>query len=243
MEQLHPDAAAVDDVRALIAGDARPAPAGRPWVMANMVASVDGAWAVDGRSGGLACPGDREVFRSLREICDVVLVAAGTARTERYGRPAVSDAARTWRTAHGRLAHPRLVLVSASLDVPVDQPFLGGDGPEPLVLHPTGSDPGPLPAGLEARAVGSGSTVDLRAALASLANDGVGLVLCEGGPALLGQLTAAGLVDELFVTVSPRLVGGTDVGLLGRTPQATDELRLHRVLREESTLLLTYRRP
>jgi riboflavin biosynthesis pyrimidine reductase len=242
MEQLHPRHLQVADVRALLADDDRASPGERPWVMANMVASVDGAWAVEGRSGGLACAGDRDVFRTLREICDIVLVAAGTARTEHYRRPGVSDEAARWRTSRGRTPCPRLALISARLEFPADQPFLSGEGPDPMVLHPAGADAERLPRGVEGRSVGTGSSVDLAAALTALGDDGATLVLCEGGPTLLGQLTAEGLIDELFVTISPRLVGGPDVGLLGPTPQPPAGLSLHRVLREEDTLLLTYRR-
>ena len=79
-----PAPAVVREVAALYQARPRPGAADRPWVRANMVASADGAAALDGRSGGLGGPADRMVFNILRSICDVILVGAGTARAERY---------------------------------------------------------------------------------------------------------------------------------------------------------------
>jgi riboflavin biosynthesis pyrimidine reductase len=84
--------------------------------------------------------------------------------------------------------------------------------------------------------------VDLSTALSALRDDGVEVLLCEGGPSLLGQLHARDLLDELFVTVSPSLVGGSTVGLLGSQPAQQREVRLHRLLEEDGALFLTYRR-
>lgn len=241
MRQVFPEPAEVDAVVDLLAGDPRPTPGRRPWVMANMVVSVDGAYAVDGRSAGLSGPADREVFHALRGLADVVLVAAGTARAERYRRPWPEEGVTALRSRRGQAPAARLVLVSRSLRVPADQPFLTGDGPDPLVLHPASADPAGLPPGLDHRAVGE-DRVDLGRALASLGDDGARLVLCEGGPNLLGQLVAADLLDELFVTIAPLLVGGAEVGLLGPVPGGHRRLRLHRVLEDDGFLLTTYRR-
>lgn len=241
MDQLLPHPGPVDDVADLLAADRRRPPEGRPWVMANMVMSADGAYALDGRSGALSSPADRATFHAVRSLADVVLVAAGTARAERYGRPRAEPWAQAHRRERGQSPAPLLVVVSRSLRIPEDQPFLRGDGPEPLVLHPADADASDLPEGARAWGVGTG-TVDLASALAELAADGVGTVLCEGGPRLLGHLVDADLVDELFLTVSPRLVGGRHVGLLGDAPQADRALELHRVLTEDGALLLTYRR-
>jgi 5-amino-6-(5-phosphoribosylamino)uracil reductase len=210
--------------------------------MANMVSSVDGAYATDGRSGGLSGPADRAMFHALRGIADDILVAAGTARAERYRRPSPEEGSAEIRAAHGQRPAARLVLVSRSLHIPDDQPFLTGDGPDPIVLHPAGSDTSALPTGLESRGAGE-DELDLAAALASLGEDGSRMVLCEGGPSLLGQLVAADLIDELFITTSPTLVGGSDVGILGHHTDPVDRpMTLHRVLVDDGFLLSTYRR-
>lgn len=217
-------------------------PDDRPWVMANMVTSLDGAYAMEQRSAGLSSDDDRQLFHRLRGAADAILVAAGTARTERYRRPRTPPELLERRRSEGLAPHPRLVLVSASLRLPDDLPLLEGDDlPTPLVLHPSTSDASALPSGVESRPVG-GDTLDLRAALSGLRADGVQVVLCEGGPHLLGQLHALDLVDELFLSISAHLVGGSRVGLLGGIEETARPYDLHRLLRAEQMLLATYRR-
>jgi len=241
VRQLVPDLVEPFDPAALTDAADRPAPAGRPWVMANMVMSADGAYSVSGRSGALASPADKLLFHTLRASADMILVAAETARVERYRRPTTRAELVEGRLARGQERVPRLAVVTRSARFPPDQPFLTGEGPDPVILHPAGAtDPDPLP-GVELRATGAGADVDLVEALARLRSDGVQHVLCEGGPRLLGQLHQQGLLDELFVTLSPVLVGGTATGLLGPVAEATAAVRLHRVLEEDGSLFLTYR--
>ena len=241
MDQLFPkenDFAGLADF--LDRSDRHP-PAGRPWVMANMVASIDGTYAVSGVSRALSSPEDRAIFSALRASADAVLVAAGTARTERYRRPTPVPELAAERLLTTSTQAPRLVVVSRSLSVPADQPFLWGPGQEPLLIHPEGADTAGVPSGVELRAMGTGG-VDLEAALRSLYNDGVRIVLCEGGPTLLGQLHALDLIDELFLSVAPLLVAGSQVGILGAQQEEIRPHRLHRVLEANSFLFLTYRR-
>jgi riboflavin biosynthesis pyrimidine reductase len=217
-------------------------PADRPWVMANMVTSLDGAYALEQRSAGLSSDADRQLFHRLRGAADAILVAAGTARTERYRRPSTAPELLERRRSQGMSPHPRLVLVSASLRLPADLPLLEGDDlPTPLVLHPASSDTSVLPPGIEPRTVGD-EQLDLRAALSGLRADGVEVLLCEGGPHLLGQLHHLDLIDELFLTISAHLVGGPRVGLLGGIEETARPYDLYRLLRAEQMLLATYRR-
>lgn len=240
MRQLlpHPDPA--PDLSVLLDRADRIPPAGRPWVMANMVASVDGAYALSGVSGTLSSPADREVFHVLRAATDVVLVAAGTARTERYRRPTTTPELLPVRRAAGLSDVPRLAVVSRSLHLPEDQPFLQGDGPDPLVLHPACSDTSSAPEGVELCTVGH-DEVDLLAALQLLHAQDAEVVLCEGGPRLLGQLHALDLIDELFLSVAPVLSGGPHVGILGGADELAVPQRLHRVWEADGFLFLTYR--
>jgi riboflavin biosynthesis pyrimidine reductase len=240
MRQLVPEAHDDADLAVLDGRADRVPPGRRPWVMANMVMSVDGAYAVDGRSGGLGSPGDRAVFHRLRGAADAVLVAAGTARAERYRRPQVDEATVRRRRVLGLHDQPRLVIVSASLQLPEDLPLLHGPGEVPLVLHPGSADVTDVPDGVELRAV-DGDALDLEDALAGLRRDGIELLLCEGGPSLLGQLHDQDLLDELFVTFSPNLVGGSSVGLLGSHPAHLGAMSLHRVLEQDGSLFCTYR--
>lgn len=241
MQELFPVPHEVTDVVATLSDDDRRPPQGRPWVMANMVASVDGAYAVDGLSGGLSVPGDREVFHALRALADVILVGAATAREEAYRRPTTIASAVKSRCGRGQEPVPRLVLVSRSGQIPADQPFLEGSGPDPVVVLPRDAEP-VLPAGVAAMECGTGG-VDLSELMDRLRADGHRWVLCEGGPGLLGQLHRADLIDEMFVTISPKLVGGRNTGLLGHGDAAPRPVRLHRLWTDDSTALYaTYRR-
>jgi riboflavin biosynthesis pyrimidine reductase len=208
VRQLLPTPGDVDPLEAYLAAH-RPAPAGRPWVAMSMVSSLDGATAVGGRSGQLGGDPDREVFQAVRAIADVILVAAGTVRAEGYGPVRLSERARSARVASGRSAEaPRLAVVTASLDLDLTR---AAEGPvRPLVLTTEDADPqrrAALEELAEVRAHGTGR-VDLAAALAGLADDGVGVVVCEGGPSLNAALVAADLVDEWCVTLAPAIVGG-----------------------------------
>ncbi|MHB1138748.1 MAG: dihydrofolate reductase family protein [Microthrixaceae bacterium] len=240
MRQLLPHPDESPDLRSLLPRDDRRPRTDRPWVMANMVTSIDGAYSLEGVSGGLSSPTDRAIFHALRAAADVILVAAGTARTERYRRPTTTAELLPWRRSAGLTDVPRLAVVSRSVSIPADQPFLRGDGPDPLLLHPAVSDTRDVPHGVELRCVGD-EEVDLTAALASLRHDGAEVVLCEGGPRLLGQLHRLGLLDELFLTLAPRLVGGDELGLLSPAAVHPTRQHLHRVWEDEEFLFLTYR--
>lgn len=226
--------------------DERPRIGDRPWVVANMVASVDGATAVDGVSGALGADGDHMVFTALRTIADVVLVASGTANAERYG-PVRTDPDRTaWRAERGKPATARLGLVTGSLSLDPELPcFTADDGSWPLVV--TCDDaPADRRALLSDRAeivdVGP-DQVDLDAALRLLGDRGAEVVLTEGGPGLLGQLITLDLVDELCLTVAPMIVGGTSRRVVHGALDAPHDFVLDRVLEHDGELLLRYLRP
>ncbi|HEU5084364.1 MAG TPA: pyrimidine reductase family protein [Acidimicrobiales bacterium] len=208
MRQLLPvEVADVDPVTSYLAAE-RPAPADRPWVVVGMVSSLDGATAVAGRSGALGGPADRVVFRAVRAIADVILVAAGTVRTERYGPVRLGDEALAARAAAGRTALPRLAVVTASLEV--DLEALAVDGARPVVYTTIDVDPDRRAAAedvADVRVAGTGQ-VDVRRALADLRADGADVVVCEGGPRLNGALVDADVVDEWCVTLAPVVAGG-----------------------------------
>jgi len=225
----------VDDA-ALAAHYAWPDEPAAPFVRVNFVASVDGAVSVDGRSGGLGTPADKSVFRLLRELADVVLVGAGTVRTENYNG--------AQRNTRGRDTPPPVAVVtgSANLD-PASKLFTDTVVPPLVLTHDT------APAErLSALAAAGGDVVALPrltpdALLAELGRRGLNRVLCEGGPGLLGDLQAADSVDELCLTVSPLLVGG-DAGRIARGPAGSPPRRMTLVgaLEADDALLLHYRR-
>jgi riboflavin-specific deaminase-like protein len=181
------------------------APPDRPYLVLNMVSSLDGRAAIDWRTKGLSTELDRRLFHHLRTQADAVMVGAGTVRTERYGRMAKSEELRDKREREGLARDPQAVVVSGRLDLPADLPLL--NEPEQRVLIATGSDavlPG-VGDQVEYARVGD----DLPLLMARLREQyGIRSVLCEGGPTLNSFLLAAGLVDELFLTLNPKLVGG-----------------------------------
>jgi riboflavin-specific deaminase-like protein len=181
------------------------APAGRPYLVLNMVSSLDGKAAIDWRTKGLSTELDRELFHHLRTQTDAVMVGAGTVRIERYGRIAKSDELRDKREREGLARDPLAVIVSGRLDLPADLPLL--NEPEQRVLIATGSDATLPGLGDQVEYVRVGDDLPLLMARLREAH-GVKSVLCEGGPTLNAHLLAANLVDELFLTLNPKLAGG-----------------------------------
>jgi riboflavin-specific deaminase-like protein len=187
-----------------------PQAAHRPYLYVNMVATADGAAHLSGRTKGMGGEADRLAFRRLRESCDVVLVGAGTVRAEGYGPPRLDAEAQARRRRRGLEPLPRLAVVSARLQLDPALRVFSDPDRRPLVITTEDADPArrrALEAVAEVVACGR-DTVDLPSALRWLHARGARWVLCEGGPTLNGTLLAAGLVDELFLTLAPLLVGG-----------------------------------
>jgi riboflavin biosynthesis pyrimidine reductase len=87
-----------------------------------------------------------------------------------------------------------------------------------------------------------GEPADLPELLATLRTEGVRAVLCEGGPTLHGSLQAQGLVDELFVTIAPKLSGGEAPRILEGTLPGVVGMELAWLLEEDGELFARYRR-
>ncbi|HTO00937.1 MAG TPA: dihydrofolate reductase family protein [Microthrixaceae bacterium] len=240
MRQILPTPTDEVDPREILERKSRIGAPGRPWVMANMVMSADGSFASEGTSRGLSSDADRDMFHMLRAAADVVLVAAGTARTERYRRPTTRPSLATFREELGLGPVPQLAVITSSAEFPDDQPFFTGERPDPLIFHPRNFVPSDLPGTVEPCPVGS-VQVDLGEVMENLYSRGARVVLCEGGPHLLGQLVKANLVDEFCLTLAPFLIGGAQTGLLGNVTEVNQGLRLHRVIGSGDQLLLNYR--
>lgn len=245
MRRLWPDPADVEDVGALVAADPRPAPPDRPWLLVNMIASLDGAVTVEGRSGGLGRPADKAMFSALRGVADVVMAGAGTVRTEGYGPPRPTTATRAARAARGQVEVPRLAVVSRSLDLDPGAALFTEAVEAPLVLTCEAA-PAERQAALAPVAelvVAGDVTVDLSRALAALAQRGVATICCEGGPTLNADLAGADLIDEWALTVSPLLVGGGGPrASAGARSPAPREMRLDRVVEGDGLLLTRWLR-
>ena len=213
-------------------------------VRGNMVGSIDGAATVDGLSRGLSSPGDRRVFWALRTLADVILVGAGTARAEGYHPTRIKPPWDSLGLREGRPAAPPLALVSRSLDLDPAAPLIAGapDDARTIVITCAAS-PADRRAALGAVAdvvVAGEDSVDLKAALAALADRGLTRVLCEGGPRLLRDVTAAGLLGELCLTLSPVLSGPGPARVLGGDPIPAHRLSLAHLLEEDGVLFCRY---
>lgn len=238
VRRLWPDPADVDQLDQLVADDRRVRPDGRPWVLINMIASLDGAIALEGRSGGLGRPADKAMFSALRAVADVVLVGAGTARAERYGPARATPSQRAARAARGQAEAPPIAVVTRSLELDLRGALFSESRPLVITCEAAPVDRRQAVSEVADLVVVGDSTVDLVAAAAALADRGLRVVTCEGGPHLNGDLIAADLVEEWVCTFSPVLVAGTE-GRASRRPGTAVPvaMRLDRLLEGDGLLL------
>lgn len=223
---------------------AYPMPDGAPLLRVNFVSSVDGSVTLDGRSGTLGGAADRRVFHLLRVACDAVVVAAGTIRIERYGPLGEAEPLRQRRLAQGRTADPVLVVVTRSLAFDPADPLFAQAPQRPVIVttEETAESVGDRFAAV-ADVLGFGRReVDLSAAVAALAARGLRHLLCEGGPHLLGSLLDANLVDELCLTLAPKLVGPGPGRIVAGAPVPVRALALQHVIAAGDELFLRYAR-
>jgi riboflavin biosynthesis pyrimidine reductase len=242
VRQIYPEH--VDPVDAESVYADLPTADGRPGLRLNFVASVDGATQVGGVSGPLSGPADKFVYRLLRSFADIVLVAAGTVRAENYKPAKVQAEYADSRRARGQADRPRIAVVSRGLDLDWDAPLFTEAVEQTIVITTTDAPTDQLPAArgrAEVIQVGAGG-VDLSAAMTALGALGVRHVLCEGGPTLSGALAAAGLLDEVCLTIAPVLAGGDAKRILNGPdldPPLAQELRS--LLEDGGNLLARYR--
>lgn len=183
-----------------------------PWLRANMVSTLDGAAQHDGKSQGISSAADMRIFGVLRALADVVVVGAETVRQEGY-RPARARAEFAGaREAAGQGSAPAIAVVTASLDLDFSLPLFTSPLVPTLVLTGAAAAPDRAAAaekaGAEVVIAGDGTGVDPVRAVRALAERGMTRLLTEGGPRLLGQMVAAGVLDELCLTLSPTLTAG-----------------------------------
>ena len=191
----------------------------RPYLIGNFVASVDGHATVDQQSRKLSGRADRELFDALRERVDAVLIGTGTLAAENYKRMLPQEERRARRIASGRPEEPLAVTVTRSGRIPREIPLFE-DEKRVLVFESTG----------------------LSEMLSTLRHDhDIGTVLCEGGPTLFGALLEEHLVDELFLTLAPTLVGGASGPGLARGLYAQRDVELIGALESDGAVFLRYR--
>lgn len=200
------------------------APEERPQVAMNFATTLDGRAAIAGTSGPIGSDADTEMLAGLRTRFDAVMIGAGTMRVERYGP-----------------MKPLAVVVSGRLDLPWDAPLFTEERGEALIFTSSEAEP-PETAG-SVDVVRHEGAVNLREALRHLRQErGIRALLSEGGPHLHAQLQAEGLVDDLFLTVAPKLSGGEEPRILEGPLPETIGLDLDWLLEEDGELFARYRR-
>jgi riboflavin biosynthesis pyrimidine reductase len=213
----------------------------RPFVLCNMVATLDGRITIGGRSGPIGGPADHALFHGLRTVVDAVLVGTGTLHVERYGRLVRDEGRRARREQLGLDPDPIAVLITRTGTVAWDAPMF--EAPEQEILIVTHPDAAAFP-----HVAAHVERLDLPAPTPAAALReihrvrGLRSVLCEGGPTLNRGLLADGVLDELYVTVAPVLAGGDDALriLAGEPFDEPVRTRLAGVLRHDDELFLRY---
>jgi riboflavin biosynthesis pyrimidine reductase len=218
-----------------------------PWLRANMVSTLDGAAQHDGRSQPISSAADMRIFGTLRALADAVVVGAETVRQEGYRPARAREDFAALREAAGQGPAPAIAVVSASLDLDFSLPLFTSPLVPTLVLTGAAAATDRIAAAEKAGAqvviAGDGMGVDPARAVRALADRGLYRLLTEGGPRLLGQLIAAGVLDELCLTVSPMLTAGDAQRIAGGPPVAVPRrFELTSLLEEAGFLFSRYRR-
>ncbi len=219
----------------------------RPYVVTNTVVTVDGKAALGGRATPIGSPFDRQVMRRLRAAAEGVILGAGTLRAEEieFRLPPELVAG---RAARGLPASLTVAIVSARGDLPLYRRLFRVPAPEvtPVVVVAAGADRATLaqlPEWVHVVVAGE-EAVDLPRALAALARDfGLRRAVLEGGPSLNAAMLAAGLVDEIFCTIAPRVLGGPALTMVAGTtplPGGLRELELLSAFAYQGELYLRY---
>ena len=214
------------------------APDDRPYLFMNFVESADGRATREGSSRELGSDADLGMLLALRTVADAVLVGTGTIRVEGYGR-LCGEERRARRAAAGQAPDPPLVTFSRRFDVPWDASLFEAAEQPVLIYTAVRGEVPDVAAPVEVVTLEPYSSA---AALADLRARGVRALLSEGGPTLFRGLLASRLVDELFLTLSPEIVGGEERRLIPGPPlDPVIELSLRWVLQAEGELFLRYR--
>jgi riboflavin-specific deaminase-like protein len=214
---------------------------GRPFVAMNFASTVDGRAAIGGVSGPIGSATDTAMLVGLRTRFDAVMIGAGTMRAERYGRPLSDPGRRAERAELGLSEDPLMVIVSGRLDLPWEAGlFTEGAG---RVIVFTTAETEPPETETEVTVVRHEPALDLVEAMRHLRlEEEVRALICEGGPRLHAQLEAADLVDDLFLTIAPKLTGGDAPRITEGELPAIAPLELSWLLEEESELFARYSR-
>ena len=242
--QLFPTPASVDVAELLARLDlAASAPDERPYTLVNFVTSADGRATVGGGSARLGDDGDRAMFHGLREQADAVIAGTGTIRTEHYGRIIGKPEQRERRVQRGLSPEPLACVVTRSGDLPLDAPLFSEAEARAVIFSPNEVDVSACAAQIDVVRLDPGE-LTLTTAMRRLRTDySTRLLLCEGGPALFGGLLHERLVDELFLTFAPKIVGGGQGPTISSGPELAEPRGLELIwsLERHGSLFLRYR--
>ena len=255
LRRLHPDPGTTTaaDAAAELRRAAAPR-ADRPYLALNFASTADGRIAIGGRSGPIGNDADRELFHELRAQVDAVMVGAATVGTERYGRLVRDPDRRERRRAAGLEPDPLAVVVSARLSLEPDVPLLQDPDSRVVIVTESERELEGVRARVEylrpADAPPTASELRERTAMLTLApalralreRYDIRTVLCEGGSVLAGSLLREHLVDELFLSLAPKLSAGTGPTVAGGPPlDPPAEMRLVSAHEAGGHLFLRYR--
>jgi riboflavin biosynthesis pyrimidine reductase len=225
---------------------------------ANFVVTVDGVVSIPGMRGSNALiaedsDADRFLMGVLRAFADVVLIGAGVLRASPRGTwraaeiyPSAASGYAELRAELGIAAIPEVAVLTGRGSIDPAHPLFAAGA---LVITSDAGAArlsGQLPEATQVLTLGESPMLDPRSVVAALRDRGHRRILCEAGPHTFGELVAAGLVDELFLTRSPLLVGDAGAGTRLRLVEASDLLpdgrqaRLLSVRRHGSHLFQRY---
>lgn len=224
----------------VVLGDRRSHP-DRPWVMLNMVSSLDGATAIGGRSTGLGDSDDSEMFQAIRAVPDVILVGAATVAAENYRPVTLDDERRKRRVEIGKTPAPTLAIVSGRLSIDPDAHVFSDPEHKPLIITGTRANPSKLALLGDSADVAILDDLGPGSILRHLGAASV--ILLEGGPSLNGQFAAAGLLDEVNLTIASWVVSGESKRVMvGPEVDPPHGMAVDRVLKGERDLFVRFAR-
>jgi riboflavin biosynthesis pyrimidine reductase len=228
----------VEDLVGLVMADERRVE-GRPWVMVNFISSADGGTALHGKSSGLGDEDDKTLFQAMRTVPDVIMVGSGTVEAEDYRPVTLDDERRERRLAAGLSEVPLLAIVSGRLGFDPEARVFSDPEHRPMVI--TGPDAEPAKLALLGDSADVVFLDEVTPARILERLGAAGIILCEGGPTLVGQLVAEHMVDELNLTVAPIMISGRSARVAHGPPAEPPlDMRLDRAMFGDRSLFLRY---
>lgn len=215
---------------------------GQRWVVTNFVSSLDGGVEVDGKTGGLSDAADHRVFMLGRNLADVVLVGAGTARAETYHGVRHGELDPDMRCRHGLAPFPPIAVVTSG-NLPPDSPVITDTNTPTLVITSAACPPQRRAEWTAAGArvlIAGHDHVNLARGLDLLEEQDLRRIYCEGGPQLFTRMLQHRLINELRLTISPMLLGDHAQRITAEALAAPVTCRLASVVAESETLLMRY---